>query len=272
MMRGALAELPSTRGKRIRVPLGIALDRHNPRPWLRLLQSLVQWVPLFVPSGLTLSDRTGVLSRRVTSSRDKFWTKHFRAATPMSFRANLIAGFCGPEAIRVWLAEHSAVFHLALLEYDSPVAYAKRRIVRNMVEHTLFNVVKQYQGQGVGRRLLANSLATYRQLGINRITLTTGLSSGSQVWPAFGFCPRSEEEWRNLVPAIRDKMLKSDNNMSALDRERVLDALAESDPRAIWRVRDTNPALLAGLKWEAVLDLDDPLSLRRVHSYVYAGR
>lgn len=210
----------------------------------------------------------------------------------------LAHGFAAPYALRVHVGEAAAAldFNLLLSDGSQPLAYASRRLElpRRSVEHAYLAIVPGSQGSGVGAQLLANALVFYRALGLQRIELTAGLSSGGAVWAKFGFCPVDEPNWQGVKRQVQQNLHRLPPRVAqAYERahgqplaQAVSAVLAIQMPQGIWALTDLDPgdraaraaaldhglagALLRGSRWRGILNLQHPVALRRIGRYLQA--
>jgi hypothetical protein len=190
--------------------------------------------------------------------------------TPVSIRVHLQSGNKG----RFWLL---------LADSKGPLAYLERSVDfgAGVVEHIFMtrNPKRAGFGKGLGDQALANASVVYPAMGIRRIQLTAGLSSGSAIWPRLGFCPANRQEWfelRRVVMANYHKLHPDVVATFAIVHGRPLHAaithiVADDDPEAIFDVVDIDEGqkvkhalqlkhglsglLLAGGHWQGHLDL-----------------
>ena len=148
-------------------------------------------------------------------------------------------------------------------------------IIRNFdlesgkVYHEKFFISSELQGQGIGKKMLKESVDLYRQIGMVRVSLTAGGDGGKYAWARFGFVPESQEIWETFA----DNMLRLNRN------PKIDDILTDPSPKAIWRLADYQDAdgVRIGKKlmrdksapsWEGELDLLDVEAMARFDNYV----
>lgn len=192
--------------------------------------------------------------------------------------------FPTPVAVRLHLQRRDkGKFWLLLADSRGPLAYLERSIdfAGGVVEHELMvrYPKRSGEGKGLGDQAVVNASVVYPALGIHRIELTAGLSSGSAIWPRLGFCPVDSREWAALRRVIQLNYLKLHPDvvaMYALLHGRPLHAaiqriLADDDPETVFDVVDLDEGdrvrnalqlrhalsglLLVGGHWRGCLDL-----------------
>jgi hypothetical protein len=138
---------------------------------------------------------------------------------------------------------------------------------------------RQAAGLGIGMRLIRNALVLYQLLGIRRIRLHAGLSSGGAVWPKLGFKPTSEAEWLRIHAHIRARVQELPEPMRTSVSRRIGALLSKSDPALIFAVsglpddlpppidRRLGDYLLGGSAWDGELDLRDELAREQFAGY-----
>lgn len=151
----------------------------------------------------------------------------------------------------------------------------------NAADHSMLELSPSLQGQGIAKDLLANHVDWYRQNDIREVGVHAGLDNGAYTWPKFGFVP-DQGSWDALRKQIR--------NLSYFDparpwpsdvRERIIGALDNPNPKAIWAIAyDKTPvtfggksttlgkALLGDRSWTGKLDLTDSEAMKRFDAYV----
>lgn len=130
------------------------------------------------------------------------------------------------------------------------------------------------------------------------ITLLADWAVGGYAWAKFGFCPKSEDEWKNLAHNVRKKLSAKGGNyainynkskwpISKDEYEAIQMILAENSPDAIWHLLElqtplgksgghmitTAKALLMGTSWEGKLSTSpDSEGWQRFQEYVQPQR
>jgi GNAT superfamily N-acetyltransferase len=107
------------------------------------------------------------------------------------------------------------------------------------VTHTSLNVKPEFQGQGIGRAFLTNSVYLYEALGYRGISTYASVSDsdiGGYTWARFGFKPL-QYEWdrirrENLQPWLDTHRVGIGPDAAAM----LADVIADDDPAAIWRL------------------------------------
>jgi hypothetical protein len=205
-----------------------------------------------------LSFRTGGKAELAVQKRRLSKLSAEKARLPATWEA-LAHKFPTPVAIRVHVQRgQNGRFWLLLADSKGPLAYLERSIdfADGVVEHKFMtrNPKRDGDGKGIGDQAMANASVVYPALGISRIELTAGLSSGSAVWPRLGFSPVNLEEWDNLrkVVLANFRALHPDvTAMFALVHRRPLQAavasiVANDDPAAVFEVVDIDHGFKVG--------------------------
>ena len=136
--------------------------------------------------------------------------------------------------------------------------------------HNQFRMNADAQGQGIGRRLSANFMGLYRDLGLQRVELTASWEMGGYAWARMGFVP---DDWPALALQLRDRWSKLQAKAPA-DVVPVVDKILRgTDPKAIWLLADLATelpgkgklakALLTGIDWNGRILLTDAEQMRR---------
>lgn len=124
-----------------------------------------------------------------------------------------------------------------------------------VVEHELFDLDKELQGQGVSRKVFKALYEQYRVTGVERIELYANIDIGGYAWARYGFCTTNRNE---TIGAIRF------SNLTRKQEDRIMEIIdghfnssnAPFPMNQIARLPYGKKALLGGY-WEGVLDLTD---------------
>lgn len=156
------------------------------------------------------------------------------------------------------------------------VGYIKRRFLitdtgQRIVEHSLFTINKDAQGQGIAKKMLANKVKAYDRLGVDVVTMEANIDVGGYAWARYGFVP-STTSWNGMKTKLTAKL--ESKKFSGLDdatKSKLGAALNSNDRRAIWQIADdrvVGKKLLLKSKWNGQLWLKDKTSMDRFNSYV----
>ncbi|HKR46686.1 MAG TPA: hypothetical protein VJU59_44670 [Paraburkholderia sp.] len=214
--------------------------------------------------------------------------------------ATLLRGFPKDSAVRLHFRRpgHFEFFLLSTDATGAPHVYGRRVTTltgaERTVRHDLLAIRKRPQVPGTNAaQVLASSIALYRQLAVQSVTLMAGLSDGGAVWPRFGFVPASARDWQDVGRTVRANLRKVGDEYRtgfALRNGVGLDEMVEliiddSDPKSIRSLlmldsaaRDEQARLLGagGLggrllrnsRWEGILRLDDAVSMQLFDGYI----
>lgn len=169
-----------------------------------------------------------------------------------------------------------------LLQLSAEGATIQRSI--NVLEkravHDLFTLSDDVQGKGFGKELLANHLALYKQLGVEKIEVHANIDVGGYAWARYGFIP-FQEEWDKLREAkqrdlrvLRKRTTYTEESLDELevilqsDDPSSIHALSALKGNVLQRDPPLGKSLLLGSDWEGELTLSDPDSLSTFESYI----
>lgn len=135
-----------------------------------------------------------------------------------------------------------------------------------VVEHELFDLDKELQGQGVSRKVFKALYEQYRVTGVERIELYANIDIGGYAWARYGFCTTNRNE---TIGAIRF------SNLTRKQEDRIMEIIdghfnssnAPFPMNQIARLPYGKKALLGGY-WEGVLDLTDTHQRRVFERYL----
>ena len=155
-----------------------------------------------------------------------------------------------------------------------------------VVDLVEFLVPPRKQGGGVAKKILRNSMNTFKKMGVKKVELDA-VSIGSYAWARYGFVP-DELYWKKSMKRRIEGRAAELCDRDHQDRrqlfDRVLQALTD-DPHSIWDIADVNAeiqldggesipigkALLIDNSWAGYLALDDEQAMRRFNAYTGAA-
>jgi hypothetical protein len=141
-----------------------------------------------------------------------------------------------------------------------------------------FELDERFHRLSIAKTLLKAQVALYRRMGLDKVTVSAGLSGGGHSWARFGFIPDANG-WQSL----RDRLLSRLERVTGLDpnyKAAVVRMLQSNDPttlRDVAKLGMTPGAneesrlgqrLLRGEGWRGTLDLRDPETMRHFDEYV----
>jgi GNAT superfamily N-acetyltransferase/ubiquinone/menaquinone biosynthesis C-methylase UbiE len=143
------------------------------------------------------------------------------------------------------------------------------------VAHLNFNVKPEFQGQGIARAYLTNSVYLYEALGYRNVSTYASVSDkdiGGYTWARFGFKPL-QYEWDRVRREKLQPWLDVHRVGIGPDAAQMLaDVIADNDPTAIWRLAEHRLGLAiitgSGAGWAGTLDLADAQTMQRFNAYV----
>ena len=129
-------------------------------------------------------------------------------------------------------------------------------------------------GWEIERQALGNAVRLYDQLGVPQVRVTVTGELGFALARA-GFVPETEEDAWELLCSLRERLQEFD--MATPTRILLESLLSGHHPDRLWQLVDLDRArlvsagkrtlvgraLLAGMEWPAVLNLDDPVARSR---------
>jgi GNAT superfamily N-acetyltransferase len=89
------------------------------------------------------------------------------------------------------------------------------------------------QGHGIAKKLLSSQIEMAQKLGLDRIELTAGLSTGGYAWAKFGMVP-DRTSWRSLSATIRQRLTQQS------EREERYRGTGEYDTPGSWDEMSTS--------------------------------
>lgn len=222
----------------------------------------------------------------VTSRLDARAAQKAFGAEPDQLAAHMLNGLPGDVGVTLATAQRGDIFELHI-EAASQAAHMDRYLHRNpdgtlVAIHGNFEIDPDQQGKGLAKRVLAESMDAYEQMGVSRIELTANSETGGYAWARFGFKAEDPEDLaRQLHDLIRlddgdDASFKGKEIPRSVARKvKVVIAEHERDPRLPWFVaglrvagRHIGKELLRQTSWEAVMDLKDAEAVNRFRHYV----
>ena len=110
--------------------------------------------------------------------------------------------------------------------------------------HEFLEIVESSRGSGFVKQMTANQVEAYRKFGIEKVSLLADIDVGSYAWAKYGWLPKAQD-WQDKVAwSLRERLGQLtrqglvDNETEAIIRAH----LNSPDPRAIWRISDSNTA------------------------------
>jgi hypothetical protein len=148
-----------------------------------------------------------------------------------------------------------------------------------------FELDDRFHRLSIAKTLLKAQVALYRRMGLDKVTVSAGLSGGGHSWARFGFIPDANG-WQTLRGAILARLDRLEaTGLGPLDPAYEADVrqlLRNDDPVTLRRVArlgmtpganaDSGSGLgqylLRGLGWRGTLDLRDAATMRHFDEYV----
>lgn len=176
--------------------------------------------------------------------------------------------------------------------YDSKTGESLGSINRTFrgdkVEHAFFELKRSAQGADHAKRVLAEQMRLYQDIGIKTIQVHANIDVGSYCWAKYGFSPNNLEGWRDLlVHHIKPRLAQLQGRVSD-DAIRAIEALIKNskDPYDMWKLSDMTEIvqgsvdsrgepitigkyLLVNQHWYGSIPLGDTIEARRFWSYIY---
>ena len=160
----------------------------------------------------------------------------------------------------------------AIVRIVSDIQFRNKTVVHNLVQ-----LRAGFQGKGIAKKLLRESIDLYQKMGIEKVTLHAGREVGGYAWVRYGFKP-TQKSWDKIRKGALRKKLKilstNANDATAIkDLGRLLDNPKPETMRVIANYADPDGRrlgkdLLLLTYWDGVLDLTDERSMRIFNSYV----
>jgi len=174
-------------------------------------------------------------------------------------------------SMRLWTTGSNVKVTFTAPGWFAQRTFSRRRSTGELVvDHDLFSVDEERQGQGLATTILANSIETYIGLDVAKVSVHADIDVGGYTWAKFGFVP-SEDSWDEL----RDELARDARYIGdEVAREYLLKLCRDPGPKTIWELADTaeGKQLLLGTDWYGDLDLRDPLAMHRFNRYVRRSR
>jgi putative acetyltransferase len=111
-----------------------------------------------------------------------------------STTAEEVIGFAPPEGISSGFLKQLAEElnrsdpNIIIAEKDGvPVGFAYYSFQKNFVEIQEADVIKEYQGQGIGKALIQHIEKIAKEKGIHRLVTGTSVNKNGEPWRAYGF-------------------------------------------------------------------------------------
>ena len=142
------------------------------------------------------------------------------------------------------------------------------------VEHAFLQFPRAMQGSGIAKKVLACQIETYKQLGLEKVTIHANIDVGGYAWAKYGFVP-NQNSWDTYRQQISEAVTVSRAPAELKARVKVI--LNSSNPKAIWALADLPDEvngekyakqLMFNTHWYANLSLNDAESMRRFDNYV----
>jgi hypothetical protein len=149
-----------------------------------------------------------------------------------------------------------------------------------VVTHDYFELPRDLQGEGVAKDALADAVAAYDKLGVNRIALLANSHVGGYAWAKFGFTADSPLE---LARALTSRLkqfpapgVRSFGDLPYAEHTRLLKLIEEHkhDPKLPWHIAQTmvgdrhvGKELLLNARWDGTLVLQDAEQRQKFNSY-----
>lgn len=219
---------------------------------------------------------------------------------PVSSWLRLANGVLGTKAVRLHPNATKSLLTAVVLARDKqgPSVYGRRQFKLDKLEvvHAYLAFTEELRGNGFGVAFFKHALPFYRDLGVERICLTAGLSAGGALWGKFGFIPVDFKQWTEVKRTVRINLRKLPKKAREIYQkeygrnlnEVVETILKEDDPRALWMLHDMDPmkflrgvagmdyglsgALLRHSRWKGILLLGDPSAYNRLCEYLDSKR
>ena len=249
-----------------------------------------------------------LVRRRPTRAFARFWSSRMLDATTRrvisahQMRAVLHHQLMPANALRLYHAGPDACEYYSLVDLGGGGSMFTRRILhpdRSEVLHDLMTKEPEAAPpRGMSVLLTRNCVALYELIGVRRVLMTAGLSSGSSLWPKLGFKPATRAGMASVLahvearidqlppimrPSTRSKLkaIMMPGQGGGSERQHLpgliflisgLPGKVEFRQGASTKEENIGDFLLKGARWEGVLDLDDPASRRQLNTYIGVRR
>jgi GNAT superfamily N-acetyltransferase len=231
------------------------------------------------------------------------YVKVMGTVTPAELEASLLGGMVdeigeGTIKSKLSIGKDQLKYSGRVIAADGDeVAYMERTFLRTtsddyaeklmVVKHDYLDIEPLYQGQGLAKRVLRDSMSMYKRLGVDRINLDAGLDRGGYAWAKYGFTP-TQSNWDALRRRLAMDYHVSGGGeglvgLSASGRKAMDDILTYDNPKALWTLSDIPDEvsyggvsdklgvhLLSGTGWSGSLSLSDVTAMRRFNRYTGA--
>jgi GNAT superfamily N-acetyltransferase len=135
------------------------------------------------------------------------------------------------------------------------------------VKNDLFFLDDQFQGQGIGKKVLRDQFESYQGSKIDRVEVHAGLDAGAYTWGRFGFTPRDKEQYKVISERL--------GRLSRNNKDAIGEKLAKRirDPQTFREFVDSEKgkSYLPGLHWEGAFHFNDKPSVDRFNAYTGAS-
>jgi hypothetical protein len=154
--------------------------------------------------------------------------------------------------------------------------------------HNVFELLREHQGNSIGKDILANNIEWYGRNGIDFAHTIANMEWGSYAWAKYGFVPKSSS-WSDLKLDIADRLdeLHAAGVVPDKQYDEIQRIFYDQSGKALWKIVDnTTPipgryiddrknqfttlgkALLYKQGWRGKLSLQDKEMMDRFHEYV----
>lgn len=157
------------------------------------------------------------------------------------------------------------------------------------VEHDIFFLGLDEQGKGRAKKILADQVELYHDLGYEKITLEANVDLGAYAWAKYGFTPTQEEWDDGAIKGHLRQRLKMMKGLTDEHKAAIQKLIASDDPQSIWALSDitarvqvrmegvapeiaAGKALLINQTWAGELKFSDRTAMERLSGYITAKR
>lgn len=143
--------------------------------------------------------------------------------------------------------------------------------------HSNFELPESEQGEGVGKRFLADSMDVYEKLGVQSVWVGANIKVGGYAWAKYGFLPTKDSWERKIKPHVRDIMGMSVMADASDEQRAHIESFFDDDPRTVWAIADMSTGsgegrslgktLLKGTSWQGSINLNDEDQMKRFNRY-----
>lgn len=147
------------------------------------------------------------------------------------------------------------------------------------VEHNSFHIPEEYQGHGIAKAVLRNSVGVYKEHGVTRVYTFANIDVGGYAWAKYGFLPTDKEFADDVRVMIDDRFHAGEMDRETAQRLTNLTKRASYKDTWLWDVADAQvrgkavgKLALKDTNWNAYLKMNDERQLYRLLKYVGAVR